>query len=57
MRFCLQEVFDLHVIASSGVAHTITDEIWVSLKSALLKTTVEVCGTTKPHQWQKVVVE
>ena len=30
-------------------AATTTEEIWAKLKTGLLKTTEEVCGTTKPH--------
>lgn len=30
-----------------------TEEIWASLKSGLLKIPEDVCGTTKPYQWQK----
>ena len=29
-------------------AATTTEEIWAKLKTGLLKTTEEVCGTTKP---------
>ena len=29
------------------------EEIWVKLKTGLLKTTEEVCGTTKPHRWRR----
>ena len=31
---------------------TTTEEIWMKLKTGLLKTTEEVCRTTKPHRWQ-----
>ena len=31
-------------------AATTTEEIGVKLKTGLLKTTEEVCGTTKPHR-------
>ena len=33
-------------------AFTTTEEIWAKLKTGLLKTTEEVCGTTKLHRWQ-----
>ena len=39
-----QEVFKLHVSASA------TEDIWNNLKTGLLKTTEEVCGTTRPHK-------
>ena len=45
-----QEVFNLHVSAAAGVADADTEDIWKNLKTGLLKTTVEVCGTTRPHQ-------
>ena len=32
-------------------AATTTEEIWAKLKTGLLNTTEEVCGTTKPHRW------
>ena len=31
----------------------LTEEIWAKLKTGLLKTTEEVCGTTKPHRWRR----
>ena len=34
-------------------ADTTTEELWAKLKTGLLKTTEEVCGTTKPHQWRR----
>ena len=34
-------------------AATTTEEIWAKLKTGLLKTTGEVCGTTKPHRWRR----
>ena len=34
-------------------AATTTEEIWAKLKTGLLKTTEEVCGTTKPHRWRR----
>ena len=48
-----QEVFKAHVPAVETVADTTTEEIWVKLKTGLLKTTEEVCGTTKPHRWRR----
>ena len=39
--------------AVETVADTTTEEIWAKLKTGLLKTTEEVCGTTKPHQWRR----
>ena len=33
-------------------AATSTEEIWAKLYTGLLKTTEEVCGTTKPHRWR-----
>ena len=46
-----QEVFKLHVSASAGVPDAATEDIWNILKTGLLKTTEEVCGTTGPHPW------
>ena len=46
-----QEVFKLHVSASAGVPDAATEDIWNNLKTGLLKTTEEVCGTTRPHRW------
>ena len=48
-----QEVFKAHVPAVETEAATTTEEIWAKLKTGLLKTTEEVCGTTKPHRWQR----
>ena len=45
------EVFKAHVSAVETEAATTTEEIWAKLKTGLLKTTEEVCGTTKPHRW------
>ena len=47
------EVFKLHVSASAGVPDAATEDIWSNLKTGLLKTTEEVCGTTKPHRWRR----
>ena len=44
-----QEVFKLHVSASAGVPNAATEDIWNNLKTGLLKTTEEVCGTTRPN--------
>ena len=44
-----QEVFNLHVSISAGVADGATEDIWNNIKTGLLKTTEEVCGTTWPH--------
>ena len=53
--FCqdFQEVFKAHVPVVETVADTTTEEIWAKLKTGLLKTTEEVCGTTKPHRWRR----
>ena len=48
-----QEVFKLHVSASAGVPDAATEDIWNKLKTGLLKTTEEVCGTTRPHRWRR----
>ena len=34
-------------------AATTTEEIWAKHRTGLLKTTEEVCGTTKPHRWRR----
>ena len=47
-----REVFKLHVSASAGVPVAATEDIWNNLKTGLLKTTEEVCGTTRPHCWR-----
>ena len=44
-----QEVFNLHVSVSAGVPDAATEDIWNNIKTGLLKTTEEVCGTTRPH--------
>ena len=44
----------MHVSASAGVADAATEDnqdIWNNIKTGLLKTTEEVCGTTQPHRW------
>ena len=48
-----QEVFNLHVSTSAGVADGATEDIWNNIKTGLLKTTEEVCGTTWPHHWHR----
>ena len=48
-----QEVFKAHVPAVETEAATTTEEIWAKLKTGLLKTTEEECGTTKPHRWRR----
>ena len=48
-----QEVFNLHVSTSAGVANGATEDIWNNIKTGLLKTTEEVCGTTRPHRWHR----
>ena len=48
-----QEVFKAHVPAVETEAATTNEEIWAKLKTGLLKTTEEVCGTTKPHRWRR----
>ena len=48
-----QEVFNLHVSTSAGVADGATEDIWNNIKTGLVKTTEEVCGTTRPHRWRR----
>ena len=48
-----QEVFNLHVSTSAGVADGATEDIWNNIKTGLLKTTEEMCGTTRPHRWRR----
>ena len=38
---------------SAGVPDAATEVIWNNLKTGLLKTTEEVCGTTRPHHWRR----
>ena len=40
------------VSAAASVADADTEDIWKNLKTGLLKTTEEVCGTTRPHRWR-----
>ena len=47
-----QEIFNLHVSTSAGVAAGATEDIWY-IKTGLLKTTEDVCGTTRPHRWRR----
>ena len=42
----------MHVSASAGVPDAATEDIWNNIKTGLLKTTEEVCGTTRPHRWR-----
>ena len=51
-RYHFQEVFSLHVSASAGVPEAATEDIWNNIKTGLLKTTEEVCATTRPHRWR-----
>ena len=44
-----KEVFTLNVSASAGVSDAATEDIW-NIKTGLLKTTEEVCGTTLTHR-------
>ena len=48
-----QEVFNSHVSASAAVADAATEDIWNNIKTGLLKTTEEVCGTARPHRWRR----
>ena len=43
-----QEVFKEHMLFPKSTA----EEVWAKLKTGLLKTTGEVCGTTCPHLWR-----
>ena len=51
MRSHFQDVFNLHLSTSAGIADGATEDIWNNIKTGLLKTTEEVCGTTRPHRW------
>ena len=46
------QVFNSHVKVSAGVVAAATEGIWY-IKTGLLKTTEEVCGTTWPHHWRR----
>ena len=48
-----QEVFNLHVSTSADVADGATEDIWNNIKTGLLKTTEEVCGTTRLQHWRR----
>ena len=48
-----QEVFNSHVSTSAGVADAATEDIWNNIKTDPLKTTEEVCDTTRPHRWRR----
>ena len=39
--------------ASAGVAGAATKDIWINIKTGLLKTTEEVCGQIQPHCWHR----
>ena len=43
----------MHVSASAGVPEAATEDIWDNIKTGLLKTTEDVCGTTRPHHWRR----
>ena len=43
----------MHVSTSAGVADGATENIWNNIKTGLLKTTEEVCGTTRQHRWRR----
>ena len=43
----------MHVSTSADVADEATEDIWNNIKTILLKTTEEVCGTTRPHRWHR----
>ena len=46
------KVFNLHMSTSTCLADGATEDIWNSIKTGLLKTTEEVCGTTRPQRWR-----
>ena len=39
--------------ASAGVPEAATEDKWNNIKTGILKTTEEVCGTTRPHHWRR----
>ena len=43
----------MHVSTSAGVADGATEDIWNNIKTGLLKTNKEVCGTTRSHLWRR----
>ena len=52
-----QEVFNLHVSVSAGVADAATEDSWNNIKTGHLKTTEEVCVTPRPHESCNLMVE
>ena len=40
----------MHASASANVADAASEDIWNNIKTGLLKTTEEVCGTTRSHR-------
>ena len=48
-----QKVFNSNVSVSAGVVDAATEDIWNNSKAGLLKTSEEVCGTTRPHRWRR----
>ena len=38
---------------SAGLADGATEDSWNNIKTGLLKTTRDVCGTTWPHRWRR----
>ena len=42
----------MHISAFARVADAATEDIWNNIKTGLLKTTEEVCGTTQPNHWR-----
>ena len=56
MRFKLkfQKVNKLKSLnTSAGVVDRVIADNWNNIKTGLLKTTEEVCGTTLPHHWRR----
>ena len=51
-----KEVFKEHMLSPESEACSTAEEVWAKLKTGLdiylLRTTGEVCGTTRPHQWR-----
>ena len=48
-----QEVFKEHMLFPISEAGSAAEEGWAKLKTGLLKTAGEVCGTTRPHRWRR----
>ena len=48
-----QEVFNLHVSTSAGVADGATEDIWNNIKTGLLKTTEEVWHNSATPHWRR----